>query len=330
MPQNTDVARMAAALRTPSLKYRTFGNEPVRHVPPPPPPDEEQAFSILGDALAAAEKLPPDAVLGDRSLHREQGYASAGAEPAGHTDPSFALARDAYQPARREASAEGRSIQARPAHESRVQRSPAPEARYQPARDDVWDRSLPAATVQQPVAARTFAQPHAVSAAPADVAMRPGMVLAARVAPPHASAPTVQAAAAARHDAQGSSLLQILLGTPPVGAPPAPAAGAAPGAVGAPATIAADAGRAPLGARPAWPSSRYGSGTGCSLLDTLFGADSPTAGSHYPLLDALGAAMQGSPVDPSPRHWPAARVDVALPELLRRVAVGVRAARNAA
>src|SRR5205823_3091539 len=58
-------ARMAAALRTPSLKYRSFGNEPVRNPPVAPATSEEQAFSILGDALAGASDLPPDAVLSD-------------------------------------------------------------------------------------------------------------------------------------------------------------------------------------------------------------------------------------------------------------------------
>ena len=94
---------------------------------------------------------------------------------------------------------------------------------------------------------------------------------------------------------------------------------------------------AALDARPAaaaqglaWPSFGGGSGTGSSLLDTLFGAEGAGAGFHYPLLDALGDAMRGSIAEPSPRHWPAARVDIALPELLRRVAAGVRVARSAA
>ena len=64
MRQDTDVARMAAALRTPSLKYRSFGNEAVRNPPPPPAATEEQAFSILGDALAGANEISPDTVLG--------------------------------------------------------------------------------------------------------------------------------------------------------------------------------------------------------------------------------------------------------------------------
>ncbi|MBI0538874.1 hypothetical protein D9599_25305 [Roseomonas sp. KE2513] len=321
---------MAAALRTPSLKYRSFGNEPVRHVPAAAPPDEDQAFSILGDALAGAEELPPDAVLGERSLHRDVGYPSTYAELAGRADRSTALAPDAYRPVRREAQADGHLRPTTPAHESPVQRSPEPEARYQPARDDARDRPLPCAAGQKPVVAQAITRPGGVSAPLADAAMRPGMVPAAPLAPPLVSAPPVQSAAAGRHDAQGSSLLQTLLGTPSVAALPAPAAGAAPVAVAAPAKVAGETARALLGVPPAWPSFRYGSGTGSSLLDTLFGADSPTAGIHYPLLDALGAAMQGSPVDPSSRHWPAARVDVALPELLRRVAAGVRAARNAA
>ena len=83
---------------------------------------------------------------------------------------------------------------------------------------------------------------------------------------------------------------------------------------------------------PAMVPMRLGGSTGSSLLDALmgFGPGADGASIHYPLLDSLGEAMRGNPGDPSPRHWPAARVDIALPELLRRVAAGVRFARTAA
>jgi hypothetical protein len=78
-----------------------------------------------------------------------------------------------------------------------------------------------------------------------------------------------------------------------------------------------------------WPPARLGGSTQSTLLDTLVGASMVPA-AHFPLLDALGDAMRGTAAVPSPRHWPAARVDIALPELLRRIAAGVRFARTAA
>ena len=70
-------------------------------------------------------------------------------------------------------------------------------------------------------------------------------------------------------------------------------------------------------------------GTGSSLLDTLLGGAAEGAGIHYPLLDAL-QGLRGDTGEPSPRQWPAARVEIPLPELLRRVAAGLRVARSAA
>ena len=61
MRQDTDVARMAAALGTPSLRYRSFGNQPVRETASSRP---ESRFNILGDALAGVSDLSPDTVLG--------------------------------------------------------------------------------------------------------------------------------------------------------------------------------------------------------------------------------------------------------------------------
>ncbi|MBB5693964.1 hypothetical protein [Muricoccus pecuniae] len=68
------------------------------------------------------------------------------------------------------------------------------------------------------------------------------------------------------------------------------------------------------------------------MLDALmgYGTGSGASAVHYPLLDALGDTLRTGPAQPSPRQWPASRVDIALPELLRRVAAGVRSHRSAA
>ncbi|MFH5926597.1 hypothetical protein [Roseomonas xinghualingensis] len=138
-----------------------------------------------------------------------------------------------------------------------------------------------------------------------------------------------------RNEVQGASLLQVLLGQPP--APPLPATSSAGAALSASPSLtpaAPQSGGMPfapslLGTASVWSLAREGEGTGSTLLDTLIRSSAPSLG-HYPLLDALGEAMRGSPMEPSPSHWPAARVDIALPELLRRVAAGVRSAQTAA
>ncbi len=53
MGRDTDVARVAAALRSPALRYRSFGNEPIRA--PRAPREVEDAVPLLGAALTAAD-----------------------------------------------------------------------------------------------------------------------------------------------------------------------------------------------------------------------------------------------------------------------------------
>jgi hypothetical protein len=306
MCQDPDVARMAAALRAPSLKYRSFGNKPVRNAP-----TESQAFDLLGDALAGASELSPDAIMGGQTL--------ASAQLVGE---------------RRDAQPDAKGM------------------------DEIssWGAVAPASVPEPPPPSPpVFSQPSTVGipspAAAGPTAAPPGPFRGTRTELP-------------RSERQGDSLLQILLGSAPLGLPSAapvmpasevpaaprpPAVGMVPGSarpLAAPVPVSAPpvpASLAPVAApaayqpaTPAVPSAmqvgqptRLG-GTGSSLLDALVGASATDGLSHYPLLDALGAAMRGSVAEPSPRHWPAARVDIALPELLRRVAAGVRAARTAA
>jgi hypothetical protein len=58
MAQDSDVARVAAALRSPGLRYRSFGNEPVRGSPPRSLDDAPNSFPLLGAALEAAAAEP--------------------------------------------------------------------------------------------------------------------------------------------------------------------------------------------------------------------------------------------------------------------------------
>lgn len=61
MAQDSDVARVAAALKAPGLRYRSFGNEPVRS-PRVDPESVAEAFPLLGAAMEdAAETMPLDA-----------------------------------------------------------------------------------------------------------------------------------------------------------------------------------------------------------------------------------------------------------------------------
>ena len=413
MRQDTDVARMAAALRAPALKYRSFGNEPVRNAPEAVASTDEQAFSILGDALAGANDLPPDAVLGEDGPRDEAGrYAQL--QPV---SPRASLARDAYPAARQAVVPQPVNVQddygvripsfddrllddqpigdgrpggshaaagsqrqkhesRTPAHATPVHATPVHDpAAAQPYVPAVPGRGLPrydagfsdASLRERPIPAHPVPD-----RPPADVTAAampyPGATMTPTLAPPALARLAAFAPASPSprvpprqdgqgYDAQGSTLLQLLLGgAPPAAAPasPSPVTSAPPSnlpdqpATAAPTTAPGLPAPAPwvdapgaevvyprpapasLGAPPIWSAYRNGSGTGSSLLDTLFGSAAGTTNIHYPLLDALGDAMRGTTAEPSPRHWPAARVDIALPELLRRVAAGVRVARSAA
>ena len=317
MRQDLDVARMAAALRTPSLKYRNFANEPVRQ-DSAPHPVEDSPFSLLGDALAAARELPANTVLGgDRQVASSMAYEEA-------THPVLAAATVP--------EASGRPSEAA----MKISKNEIPPSA--PVKGEAPGTKTSLLTVSSVMEA--IAEPRAVPAAAVPVpAARPSH--ATPVLHPASLSPR---GPSPRHEAQGASLLQVLLGPPP--APPPAAIPSAPASASlAPRFLAPAAtppGGAPvvpslLGSASGWPPAQTGgqSGgwpgekTGSTLLDALIGA-SVSAGGGYPLLDALGAAMRGSPTDPSPSHWPAVRVDIALPELLRRVAAGVRSARTAA
>lgn len=252
MRQDMDVARMAAALRTPSLKYRSFGNEAVRTQPAPSPRAEDQALSVLGEALALVNDLPPDAILGDRAPSL----------------PPPVPTRDAYRPIRAPAV--------------------APEASPRAG-------GLPAA-------ARPDARPWAAAPPP----------LPSWPAAPAAPTPPVPAQAAP--GAAGKTLLQLLLASTGEAAPVAPPSRAPAGVSPTPFPV------------PGRPIPAHRPGTGSSLLDTLFAGEAGGQPVHYALIDALDEAWRGAPGEPSSRYWPAARVEIALPDLLRRVAAGLRAA----
>ncbi|TPG59510.1 hypothetical protein EAH89_04505 [Roseomonas nepalensis] len=243
---------MAAALRTPSLKYRSFGNEPVRTPPAPSPRAEDQALSALGEALALVNELPPDAVLGDRA-------------PA---LPPPVPTRDAYRPVRAPAA--------------------TPEA-------SACAGGLPAATLPD--------------APPREAAPLPLPSLSRAPAGPLPPAP-IQAAPGSG----GKTLLQLLLASSGGAAPVAPQARAP---AGVPPVAFPALGRPIPARRP---------DTGSSLLDTLFAGKGGGEPVHYALIDALDEDGRGAPGESSARYWPAARVEIALPELLRRVAAGLRAA----
>jgi hypothetical protein len=294
MRQDTDVARMAAALRTPSLKYRSFGNEPVRHPQPTPPPAEESAFDALGDALAGAHELAPDTVLG-------------ASEPPPPAPPEPFPPPPAYSVMPAEAPA----AYSAPVPPPPEPLPPVPPPQPAQAAPRPHLPVPPAPPPLPPVPEQSLLQVLLGSQAPI-VPPRPLPPVAAMAPPPAPPLPASPAPAPV-----------------PLASPPQPPLAAAPAPQPGPVLPMLAA----LGTGPAVPPPmRAGGTTGSSLLDALmgFGPGASAAPIHYPLLDALGEAMRGSPGDPSPRHWPAARVDLALPDLLRRVAAGVRFARSAA
>ncbi|WP_160121430.1 hypothetical protein [Rhodovarius lipocyclicus] len=60
MAQDSDVARVAAALNTPGLRYRSFGNEPVRVRPAPPVVVEEVFPEALEPEFAPESEFLPE------------------------------------------------------------------------------------------------------------------------------------------------------------------------------------------------------------------------------------------------------------------------------
>jgi hypothetical protein len=345
MRQDTDVARMAAALRTPSLKYRSFGNEPVLNLPASP----KEECQLLGDALAGMSDLPPDATLG----FRRSDSAPLPANPPPAAKPAMLAPADfpqAQAPPTYDPSIRATPVQAQPAFEA-PRHDPPAYMPVQPQPDHVpFAYASPAAihprVVPAMVGSRVQTPDVAAPPAPGLLQMLLGGAAATGTerryvpqAPPHVP---MQAA--------------------PQGSPPPQAPGRGPAA---PSPYAMPARSrptepilpsAPPPVPPVFPThstaqdlvpsllsplsqeslsqivARGGGalGTGSSLLDTLVGpAPGEAAPANYPLLDALGDAMRGNSTEPPSRHWPAARVDIALPELLRRVAAGVRSARSA-
>jgi len=339
---------MAAALRTPSLKYRSFGNEPVRCAAPVPALGEEQALGILDDVLAGLNDLSAEAVLGDAQF-------DAGGLLPQNSDPV------PFEPSRYAASgAEAFRLHASRAETSQAEfSSPALHRREVAHAEPAAGRGDAGARRGAPAIRRELALAEAVAGHRPPVFVPERSTGAGAVPPPWPAAdvdaaprpvfaPVMQAPPSAsrrdapRGDGHGSTLLQELLGmgrlpiAPRVAPPASPPPGLAANTSATPATGTPRA-ATPVSLLPLPPAPfRPGLSTGSSLLDTLVGAGAgrgapaPSGGVHYPLLDALGAAMLGTSADPSPRHWPAARVDIALPELLRRVAAGLRTARSAA
>ncbi|MBP0447372.1 hypothetical protein J8J14_21630 [Roseomonas sp. SSH11] len=342
MRQDTDVARMAAALRTPALKYRSFGNEPVRNAPSVEAQSDDQAFGILGDALSGASDLPPDMIMGgpasESPLPTETPVLPV--QPAAVANTPLPVppppAWHAEEPARM-------PDLIAPNPYAQLQRAPLPEpppVRPAPVQQETmpvvpsWSQPLPPAPPSQPQPAPSPAAHSLLQVLMGDHAppAPPVTPQAVPVVPPPVAPLAVSAQATHPQPALPQAPIpvrpempaQLPRQAPLAASPQVPAAPASP----PPLPLLASLSSGPA----ALPPIRMGGSTGSSLLDALMGFG-PGAGSttvHYPLLDALGDAMRGTGNEPSPRHWPAERVDIALPDLLRRIAAGVRFARNAA
>jgi hypothetical protein len=113
MNQDSDVARVAAALRAPVIRYRNFGNGPTRN-PPRPASAEAEPELALPDA-ALAEAVEP--------ASRNEPLASADmaepplptAEPSGSAQPMVGFARVALPPEAPQAPAGARPRRCRAA-----------------------------------------------------------------------------------------------------------------------------------------------------------------------------------------------------------------------
>jgi hypothetical protein len=83
MSQDEDIARVAAALRTPGLKYRNFGNEPIRPGVPVP----------------AAEAAPEKGTVTNLVLDAALGRSFAAPTPVEEPRPTMKLIAEALSPA---------------------------------------------------------------------------------------------------------------------------------------------------------------------------------------------------------------------------------------
>ncbi|EFH11034.1 hypothetical protein, partial [Teichococcus cervicalis] len=59
MGQDIDVARVVAALRAPGIRYRSFGNQPVRAEPDAPAPSLRQALARFAEEAAPQPAAAP-------------------------------------------------------------------------------------------------------------------------------------------------------------------------------------------------------------------------------------------------------------------------------
>src|SRR5690606_3141706 len=92
MVQDTDVARVAAALRAPIIRYRNFGNVPVRGTTNAENARISPEFSLLDAALAEAAALHEQ-----EQAHATALTATPGAAPLTDTD-RIAVIADVTQP----------------------------------------------------------------------------------------------------------------------------------------------------------------------------------------------------------------------------------------
>lgn len=77
MAQDSDVARVAAALKAPGFKYRSFGNEPVRNAPVASG-NVAETYPLLGAAMESAAATP---------MHGASPPDDGQADPAGYAPP---------------------------------------------------------------------------------------------------------------------------------------------------------------------------------------------------------------------------------------------------
>lgn len=103
MRQDTDVARVAAALRAPAIRYRSFGNEPVRT--PAVAPDADP-YALLGAAMNAAAEvghqqgMPPAEAWQAPPVHQPMPQATQpnwGEPPSPQAVPTQSWAEPAQQ-----------------------------------------------------------------------------------------------------------------------------------------------------------------------------------------------------------------------------------------
>ena len=249
MGQEPDVARVAAAMNTPGLKYRSFGNLPVRSESPRGDAvtvDPEAVLRELRSSAAAARAAAADPAMAERA--KEQAAATPVALMPIMAVPEIEDTLGAYSPAAAPRIRPA-ALSSEPAHYTPMPTAPTPAPRLggQVSVGSDTQAPRPAPPLMSPPAQRFTPPPPIPTKAPPATMAAPAVV--APPPSPSKAPPPVRAAPAAVMPPQSSSARA----QPPVIVAPAAVMAPPPAPAKAPPPVAAAVMAPPVPAKAAPP-----------------------------------------------------------------------------